>query len=1006
MMKVKGWGWRVRPLVTLGMALVLAVGNAAAYAAGTGGAAGQLAARPGAAAASQGPQLNQDMSGSLPTPALHETAGDFLGEGHDQIASFKDGNLDISESPKYGGGLKKSTPSDLRETPNGGLGDEGGSDPRWDYVWQGPFGLSAYANWGGEFNFTSVKIASDASNIYMAGGSWDYNERDQFAVPSYRLHLYKLPHDGSCASASCASATTDNLPYVFHGDAGDRLIVVTSLAVGVVGGQTFIAVGLSDDGLYIFNQNLQLVTTIGDMADPGGNQTPVIALAYGPPTGPGQDGLLLGGIETPDNTAYIWHLNPDGSVKSVARSEFTGCGIDLCQIVLSAATAYVNGRLASVFGRSDGDVLVLDPDSAKVIVELPGDQRFGSVTGVTPVTSWDNDPTNQDLAVFNQDDESAEVLHYAGGALTALPIGPGKTTRATNEQVEEWFPGYVAGRLQVVNDSAGPVSVSMASRPDPEYGCWLNASVAQPPVPAFPTEPTTVAAGQSSPAYFIGALTAGVDGSCASAQGNGEWASYVVITPESDPADEHLVKVRVTASGDVEADSQVGGDLTATVGRGSGAGGSWGPWNLTIKGPAAPAALTAPTVTGYQLTSAPGPTWKPPVHSLPDDPCRPVYRFDVSGASWTGVGVPGQVTAQIPAMTAQGSSDGGKTWDDLGDLMPVSAPARSADTVTLGPASFFWQDPPGPGKGRGAAAAPQSRGNQCPGNGGKPLTDVRVESGGLYSNVVHLADLPAPGIDGSSGATPLGSIIATAATGQSATPLANGVDQATLDLTLNSNGGGVIPNDDPRYKLVYYRDAQSEALVTGLYEPGHFAGYIAVGPFEGEYSDTGAAERVHNYLTTTSTGTQSLIADINDTGTDTPFSSGTLGVKGTAVSQLGTAGTAAGGIQVTGCPGACPLAVPADTAPALYQAGPGPAGQPVIGVQFKVEAVTGVASLPLQVGTDNAHTLASAALDIPPPDNKAVLRQTSGFWPTGTIDTSLITSGELVPALSVTVGGS
>ena len=65
-----------------------------------------------------------------------------------------------------------------------------------------------------------------------------------------------------------------------------------------------------------------------------------------------------------------------------------------------------------------------------------------------------------------------------------------------------------------------------------------------------------------------------------------------------------------------------------------------------------------------------------------------------------------------------------------------------------------------------------------------------------------------------------------------------------------------------------------------------------------------------------------------------------------------------------------------------------------------------MASLPLEVGTENAHTLASAPLEIQPPGNKAVLRQTSGFWPAGTIDTSLITSGELVRALSVTVGGS
>ena len=38
-----------------------------------------------------------------------------------------------------------------------------------------------------------------------------------------------------------------------------NVVVVTSLATGVVGGQTLIAVGLSDYGIYIYNQNLQLV---------------------------------------------------------------------------------------------------------------------------------------------------------------------------------------------------------------------------------------------------------------------------------------------------------------------------------------------------------------------------------------------------------------------------------------------------------------------------------------------------------------------------------------------------------------------------------------------------------------------------------------------------------------------------------------------------------------------------------------------------------------------------
>jgi len=54
------------------------------------------------------------------------------------------------------------------------------------------------------------------------------------------------------------------------------------------------------------------------------------------------------------------------------------------------------------------------------------------------------------------------------------------------------------------------------------------------------------------------------------------------------------------------------------------------------------------------------------------------------------------VTAQIPAMTAEGTVDGEK-WTELGQLMPVTAPSPSSNgtSVMLGPASFYWQDDPG-----------------------------------------------------------------------------------------------------------------------------------------------------------------------------------------------------------------------------------------------------------------------------------------------------------------------
>ena len=61
-----------------------------------------------------------------------------------------------------------------------------------------------------------MKVAASASNIYMAGATWGVTR-----VDPYQLHLYKLPHDGSCASASCAEKTV-SLPSIFVGQRPPR----------------------------------------------------------------------------------------------------------------------------------------------------------------------------------------------------------------------------------------------------------------------------------------------------------------------------------------------------------------------------------------------------------------------------------------------------------------------------------------------------------------------------------------------------------------------------------------------------------------------------------------------------------------------------------------------------------------------------------------------------------------------------------------------------------------
>jgi hypothetical protein len=946
------------------------------------------------------PPLSQDTSATLPNLNYGQAVGDFTGAGHDQLAYAQDGQLKIANVNKFGGRVVRSTPTDLMATPNDGLDTNKPLGPSHVWVWENDCIISSYCgqlrNNGATYGLTSVKVAASASKIYMAGATWN----NQTPVDSYQLHLYKLPHDGSCASASCAEKTV-SLPNIFNSPSGpSRLIVVTSLATGVVGGRTLIAVGLSDEGILIFDGNLNQVALIGDIYSDG-SQTPPTALAFGPPSGPGQGGLLAGGVESNGSTMFTWRLNPDGTEQSVTKD-----GGYFPDVELGATFVQIDGQTVTAFTRSDGDVILWAlGNSGNVLGDVPIGQRIGQPTGITAVTPWDGSPGTQELVIGKLDGTTDEVLQWVNGALTAAPIGPGGATEATANQMYAWWPGYAAGRLRVADNSAGPVDIAMAARPDVGYGCWLDAAVTGPPaVPAFPVFDTPVAAGAVSPDYFAGALTAGTDGSCASAQPNskGERAAYVIITPAGDSADEHIVKLTAVDDGTLHIESQAGGYLTASLTQVAATPGSSGTWQLTVTGGSAPVASAAPTVTGHRLTAKPDPaSYLPPTSPAADDPCRPVYRFDVTGAQWKNVTSAQQVSTQLPAMTAQGSIDGGATWQNLGQLMPATAPTVAADgTVTLGPASFFFQNAAGTATPPGV----DPTGDLCPATGDQPVTEVRVVSGGLASSPVTLADPKAPPLNGGTGATPVQGVgvVPDGNGGTAAVLRADGVDQAGLTLQLTPSGGGSVPASDPRYNLVYYRDDVTKALVTGLYQPGDYAGYTGIGPYA---ADGSAGQPTRNYLATTSTAAGRLDPVMNDTGTVTAYTGSPFAVAGSSNPLTPTGANITGGVGITGCTtsptAACTLAVPASTAPALYQAG-GPDSGPVTGLLLSASVVTGRASLPLQTGTANAHELGSAPLTVSA--SQAKLTDTSQFFPSDTVDTSLATAGQLVPVLSVPVG--
>ena len=944
----RGWTGRVAWPAFAAVLALLAAFAAPAYAA-TGSVAAPLRGSAPAAPALGAPApLPQDLSGALPVLHYNEAAGYFTGDGHEQLAygkrdvSAKTSELDIADVSKYGGEVK-SVPSDLFN----------------NFVWLPGVQLPD------RFQY-APRVAADSSNIYMAGV--------RVSGSTLVSTLYKLPHDGSCAQASCAIRSVD-LP------GGSTTLPLASLAVGTIGGQTLIAVSLeTQSAVLIYNDDLDLVATL---TDPAGSKDSLISMAFSPPSGPGEGGWLAGtnlSFSGPDG-AVGWVLDPDGTSKSDW----------VYPVGVSYATTFASlgGRMTAVVARGDGDVIAINPDTGKLIADLPVAERSGVPVGVTALTPWDGNSGDQELVVGMKDGTGDKVLSDVNNTLTAVPFTADGGTTGTDDQVYAWYPGYGGGRLQVVDRTPVPVTIAMASRPDPNYGCWLNAAVAGGPA-AFPTSDTPLASDATSPAYFAGALTAGLKAECASDKGAGERNAYVIITPAGDRADEHIVKLVAGADGTLRVGSQVGGYLTATVTRASTAPGSWGTWVLNVNGggSATPLLLGQPALHGFRLTAAPGPDYVPPTSPQADDPARPVYRFDVSGFTFDRVAVPGQVTAQIPALTVQGRTGPTQPWQDLGQLMPSAAPVSKGDpnnpTVTLGASSFYWQD------------APHAA----------PLTEVRVtyESNGRAvggTAIVRLASLPAPPANGGADATPVDGIQATPdAAGGIAAPRANGVDQATVTDKLIPSSGGTVPATDPRYNLVYYRMDGTNALVTGLYQPGDYTGYVAVGP----YGADGATHPARSYLTTTGTSPQNLDAVMNDTGTVSAYTSGAFGVSASQTPLTPVATSASGGISISGCASAnqvCPLTAPTDTAPALYQAGSAAAG-PVTGLQLRVSAITGRGSLPLDVGSANVHQLGSAPLVVS--TSQAKLVDTSGFFPSDTIDTALVTSGRLVTILSVPVG--
>ena len=474
-----------------------------------------------------------------------------------------------------------------------------------------------------------------------------------------------------------------------------------SLAVGSIGQTPYLAVGLNDGGVQLYNvsnpSSPQLTGTFTAMTPTpyNGLQASVSALAWDP----SGSGLLAVGVMSWAEEGFVVRVNPDGSLPGSWVTWSQQGGPSLNPVVLSAAFGQrPDGSPVVVFGLNDGTLRLIDPTvTGETDTVAQSGAGPGGIIAINPIPKFDGSTGGSDFAVSYQTTPATPdppgmtgnggLLRWDGtsNSLTAMPVSAvsPNTVTADWDSFRAWYPGIKQGRFQVSNTSGEPITVALQASPDSASGCWYAPSWAD--AQAFPTTGIMLTAGQTSARYTMGAYTAGSDGNCAATNNTDVWRGYLVVTPVNHPADARLVRLRLNRDLTVDVENQAGGATTVSIENANQQLAAFGLWTVVVDTPTAPTPLSLPTVTGQLITPAetPGPA---------------VYRFDVTGATFQLDEASYANQMVIPPLIVQGSVDG-TTWTDLGSLVPASAPTivpqGSQFELQLGPATFWWENPAG-----------------------------------------------------------------------------------------------------------------------------------------------------------------------------------------------------------------------------------------------------------------------------------------------------------------------
>lgn len=933
----------------------------------------------------------QDYSSSLPRTTRDEITGDFLGRGYEQHMRAENSDLNIYDPPALGGELLRSTPLDLGPPTGAELwirNQPGWIEPWAQYAQKGTLNcFRCFQAIDATYHLGSVYLAVAGGWLYISGtkgNAIDGGNNDTFPPAgntTYRNLVYRVSPDGRCASEGCASKVAD-LPTHFQPGFpdDDRAIGVTALAAGSSGGNTFVAVGLTDFGVQVFKGDLSSQQTYAGMSTGRGDQTAASALAFDP----SGSGMLAVGVVSIGINSWTVKVNPDGSLTGTQGYLKVAGTTSLVAYPLSVTFGRrSDGRLVGAWGYNNGSVLIGDPQTVSADALAQGTSPAGiSVMNTLPRPDGSL-PDDYAVAMQTTSDITGPLVggmwRWTPGqsALVAQNVavdanGNSVTAVLGRDAYRSWWPGFKQGRFTVRNNSEEQITVSLRARTNPGYGCWWAGTWAD--AGPFPDSGLTLAAGQTSTDYVMGAYTAGTDGKCAATDVTGEWRGYLVVTPVARPADARLVNLHLQRDWTLDVSDQTGGSTTVTAAK-TGQLAALGGWEVTVDTPDAPTATAAPQVTPTVLTT-----------TLRGR--ATVYRFDVKALKWTvPTAANPALQAVVPPLQVEGLS--GTTWSALGYLMPITRLTGNGSSVTVGAGTFYWEN---------TSAATYSQIRVRAGSG----------SGDPVSAPIVLSSLTAP----TAPATALASITATPSANispaQVAVPLANGVDQSTVTVQINTSTT-TLPPTDAAYQSVYYRTGGN--LITNLYADESFSTFVGVQPQPGAVipQSRGSSTAFYDYVSTTSTDTQAVTANVGlgATRTSQAFTVDAvdLDLEGPGSGVAGTSGFSLEGCSTDfASSNSCRIANASTSAPALYQAGPDTIGLPVVGAQLTYQAFHAVSELPMewQSGKDAAN-LSASQVSISGNQAQASF-PADNFLPDDQVDITLVSHGQTT-AVTVKVGG-